>query len=331
MGYNSITIPNGFVSKKSYINWRGFVEVDNGFGAPGATFHRQMPPIGGKVHEIVQPHSKGGVVRLKIEMQYKLVKLVDAPMNQQIPKEVESGAFWFGCEWPYSYSQSQLAFGPAQKYTSPAGRGFKLLQGSCEEVQSKDQAGTAVLPYVCAAPQLALKSAPGEAPSGWSFQLPVVGGPSYTEPGGEATPDGGFRLGTFWIELAVRVPEPKVEIDLQPLQLMLVFENEAQADISAARFRELDAWINSVRKSNLFPVIQNRYLTIHIWGHASKPGTPLKNQDLSIQRRKNVQSRLEAMVGASVEIVPMTGEARTRRLWMSSRTSVTKSTWWTEM
>jgi len=84
-------------------------------------------------------------------MNYKLFKLVDAPMGVQIPQEVESDMFWFGCEWPYSYSKDQLVFGPAEKYTSPASRGFKLLQGSCDEVQSKDQAGT-VRPYAYAAP-----------------------------------------------------------------------------------------------------------------------------------------------------------------------------------
>jgi len=39
-------------------------------------------------------------------------------------------------------------------------------------------------------------------------------------------------------------------------------------------------------------------------GHANKTGTPFKNQDLSIQRRKNVQNRLEAMRDAAVEVVP---------------------------
>jgi hypothetical protein len=39
------------------------VEVDNGLGAQGATFHRQVPPLTGKMREVVQPHSKGGIGR----------------------------------------------------------------------------------------------------------------------------------------------------------------------------------------------------------------------------------------------------------------------------
>src|SRR3984957_7910619 len=82
-------------------------------------------------------------------------------MNQQFPEEAESDMFWFGCEWPYNYSKDQLVFGPFEKYTLPISRGFKLLQGSCEEVQSKDQVG-AVRPFAYAVPQLSLKSAPGD-------------------------------------------------------------------------------------------------------------------------------------------------------------------------
>src|ERR1700722_19491621 len=134
MTYNLITIPAGFSTQKSYIKWMATVEVDNGFGAPGATFHRQTPPLTGKVKEIVQPHSKGGVVKLNISVNYRLFKLVDGPMNQQFPEEVESDMFWFGCEWPYNYSKDQLVFAPFDKYTMPISRGFKLLQGSCEEV-----------------------------------------------------------------------------------------------------------------------------------------------------------------------------------------------------
>jgi hypothetical protein len=90
MTYNLITIPAGFSTQKSYIKWMATVEVDNGFGAPGATFHRQTPPLTGKVKEVVQPHSKGGVVKLNISVNYRLFKLVDGPMNQQFPEEVES-------------------------------------------------------------------------------------------------------------------------------------------------------------------------------------------------------------------------------------------------
>jgi hypothetical protein len=48
-------------TKKSYIKWLATVEVDNGFGAPGATFHRQTSPLTGKVKEGVQPHSKAAL------------------------------------------------------------------------------------------------------------------------------------------------------------------------------------------------------------------------------------------------------------------------------
>ena len=195
MSYHFITIPDGFDAKHSYIKWMVIVEVDNGLGAPGATFHRQVPPHAGNVREVVQPHSKGGIVKLNINMDYKLVKLEDIIGGAKLPKEVESGRFLFGCVWPYTYSRGQLAFGPAQKYT-PSGRGFKLLQGSCEEVQSKDQNGTGVRPYAYAAAQLSLKPAPGEPP-GWSFQLPFVGGPSYTPPGGRTDTRRRFPAGQF--------------------------------------------------------------------------------------------------------------------------------------
>ena len=62
MSYNLITIPDGFDTKKSYIKWMGTAEVDNGLGATGATFHRQVPPLTGKVKEVVQPHSNGDTV-----------------------------------------------------------------------------------------------------------------------------------------------------------------------------------------------------------------------------------------------------------------------------
>lgn len=126
--YHFLTIPDGFDSKNSYIKWMVIVEVDNGLGAPGSTFHRQVPPHTGKVREVAQPHFQGGIVKLNISMNYKLVKLADIG-GATLPKEVESGMFLFGCERPYSYSQGQLTFGPDQKYTSPSGRGFKLLQG----------------------------------------------------------------------------------------------------------------------------------------------------------------------------------------------------------
>jgi hypothetical protein len=106
------------------------------------------------------------------------------------------------------------------------------------------------------------------------------------------------------MELEIKASDSKIDIDLSPLQLTLVFEHENQADISAARFHELDAWIDAVKKSQLFPLIQRRYLKMHIRGHASKTGAPLANMDLSIRRRKNVQTRLEAMIDAPVDITP---------------------------
>jgi hypothetical protein len=144
MTYNLITIPAGFSTQKSYIKWMATVEVDNGFGAPGATFHRQTPPLTGKVKEVVQPHSKGGVVKLNISVNYRLFKLVDGPMNQQFPEEVESDMFWFGCEWPYNYSKDQLVFGPFEKYTMPLSRGLqtfaRLMRGGAVQGPSRRRA-----------------------------------------------------------------------------------------------------------------------------------------------------------------------------------------------
>jgi len=307
MSYNFIAIPDGFDSKNSYIKWMVIVEVDNGLGAPGATFHRQVPPHTGKVREVVQPHSKGGTVKLNFNMNYKLAKLEDI-LGVKAPKEVESGMFLFGCEWPYTYSQGQLVFGPAQKYTSPASRGFKLLQGSCEEAQSKDQAGSGVRPYAYAAAQLSLKSAPGEPPSGWSFQWPFVGGPSYTPPGGAPTPDGGFWLGNFWIELEVAVPTvtPIVQIKLKPLYFIQSFYTDSKNDDDIKKNEDLVAlmkWVSAVKASDLYPVIKNGYLPIHIEGHASKTGSDLVDFDLSQRRRENVQKRFKGMINANPVII----------------------------
>ena len=240
-------------------------------------------------------------------MNYKLFKLVQAALGVKIPEEVESDMFWFGCEWPYSYSKDQLVFGPAEKYTSPASRGFKLLQGSCDEVQSKDQAGT-VRPYAYAVPQLNLKSAPGEPPSGWTMQVPFVGGPSYTPPGGTPTPDGGFRLGSFWIELEVVVPTftPIVEIKLKPLYFTQSFYTDSKNDDDIRKNEDLVAlmkWVSAVKASDLYPVIKDGSLPIHIEGHASKTGSDLLDFDLSQRRRENVQRRFRGMIDANPVII----------------------------
>ena len=306
MTYNLITIPAGFSTKESYIKWMATVEVDNGFGAPGATFHRQTPPLTGKVKEGVQPHSKGGVVKLNINVNYRLFKPIDLPMNQQMPEEVESDMFWFGCEWPYNYSKDQLVFGPSEKYTMPVSRGFKLLQGLCDEVQSKDQVG-AVRPFAYAVPQLSLKSAPGEA-STVSFQLPIIGGPSYTPPGIPPTPDGGFRVGGVWIELDVVAPTftPIVEIKLKPLYFIQPFYTDSKNDDDIKKNEDLVAlmnWVSAVKASELYPVIKDGSLPIHIEGHASKTGNDLLDFDLSQKRRQNVQRRFQGMIDANPVII----------------------------
>src|ERR1700722_10618570 len=70
MTYNLITIPTGFSTQKSYIKWMAAVEVDNCLGPPGPPSPRHPPPLTGKVKEVVQPHSNGGVVKLNINVNY---------------------------------------------------------------------------------------------------------------------------------------------------------------------------------------------------------------------------------------------------------------------
>ena len=299
MSLNLIPIPSGFFKDKSYIKWLATMQVRNGGNSPDATFKSQFPLYNTKMHEVVQPHPNGGVVSLIVYISYSLWKSEEV-MGVTIPIEVESDTFSFACDWTYSYSKGQVIFGPAEKMTSPGLRSSKLLQGSCEDIQSKDQVGTDVRPFVYCTAQLGLKSQPGET-NGWTLQLPFVGGPAYTPPGGAPTPDGGFKLGAFTMELDVKVPEHK--IDLKTLQLTLVFEHERQPDISERRFGELKTWIDSLKHSNLFPVIKNRYLPIHIRGHSSKPGSPLSEDRRASLRRTNVQTLLLAHIEANAEIL----------------------------
>jgi len=98
-------------------------------------------------------------------------------------------------------------------------------------------------------------------------------------------------------------PDKTLNLDPKLLQLTLNFETENQPDISAARFDELKKWIDAIKKSSLYPLIQNG-LPLHIRGHASSTGTAFYDQDLSSKRSLNVQKRLERMIDGLPKIIP---------------------------
>ncbi len=312
----SIPIPDGFLedfrgTTYSFITWDGSAEVNNGNGASDGTFHRQkLLPTGGKLREAIRPHPKGGTLSITITMNYKLFRPGQGhsfQLSSILPELVEQSIFSFGCDWPYSFSKGKVIFGPYQQWTSPPSRGFKLLQASYQDIQSKDQAEGGVLPYVYASPQWTIKSLPGDA-STISFQAPIIGGPSYTPAPGPATPDGGSRSGGFWIELSVQSvekgPEPKIDLDPNLFQLTLFLEKENQADISDATFLKLRDWINAIKRSNLYLPLKKRFLPLHMRGHASGSGTALYDQDLSTTRRLKVQRRIESMIDGNIEVIP---------------------------
>jgi len=206
MGYRWIALPEGFDQRLSFIRWQGWVAINNSDGDPGGSFHQEELPTGGKLTEIVRAHPNGGTVQIMIHLNYRLVKVEEAP--GPLTTTMEQNTFQFGCEWPYDYSDERFSFGPAQKFTVPVARRFARLQGSCQDVQSRDAAGSAngngkgAHPFVCASAVLSMRSAPGES-NGWMY-LPAVGGPAESLAGESPTPEGGFRLGSFWIDLEIR-------------------------------------------------------------------------------------------------------------------------------
>lgn len=298
----SIPLPEGFYKNTSSIQWWASVSIENGKFASGSSHNAAMLPVDGKASLVLRAHPKGGIVRITIFIEYKLDKAKELG-PAVYPEPVEAGSFQFGCEWSYTYTNGQFAFGPAQKFALPPSQAFRLLQGTCDDIQSKDPGPGGANPFAYATAVLSLKSKPGEA-SSWSFQAPLVGGPSYTPPPESATPDGGFRLSSFQVELVVKAPDIDVNLDPSILQLMLVFENEKQPDISNARFLELRKWVETIKGSNLMPVIQKKTLHFYMQGHASRPGGDMDNFDLSDKRLQNVRKRFEGLMGMPVDIYP---------------------------
>jgi hypothetical protein len=328
MGWNYIPVPDGFwvytpgplpnpfgemyKEYSSYIRWQGVVSVFENSGPAGVTTHRQVPPLTGKVRDGVTRNAQGGTIRLEIDVDYKLTRM-RVVGQVPFPEVVETGFFWFACDWPYNFSQlDYLVFGPFQQILPP--RNANLLQGSFMDIQSKDQTQptpdpkqTGIRPFASAVPLLSLKSKPEER-QGWSIQAPVIGGPSYTPGGIGPTPDGNFRLASYTIELDVAVPTftPIVEIKLKPLYFIQPFYTDSKNDDDIKKNEDLVAlmkWVSAVKASDLYPVIKNGYLPIHIEGHASKTGSDLVDFDLSQKRRENVQKRFKGMINANPNII----------------------------
>jgi hypothetical protein len=329
MGWNYIPVPDGFFvytpgpnpylnpldkihrENSSYIKWQSIIWVYENSGPGGVTTHRQAPPTTGKVRDRVTRNADGGIIRIEIDVDYKLTRLLEGPIP--FPEVIEIGSFWCACDWPYSFSQQNyLVFGPHQSILPL--RNANLLQCLFVDVQEKDQIQptpdpkqTGLRPYAFAVPVLSLRSKPGEH-QGWSLQAPVVGGPSYTPPGLGPTPDGNFRLANYTIELDVAVPTftPIVEIKLKPLSFIQLFYTDNKNDDDIKKNDDIVAlmkWVSAIKTSELYPVIKNGYLPIHIEGHASKTGSDLVNFDLSQKRRENVQKRFKGMINANPVII----------------------------
>src|SRR5262249_45544819 len=82
------------------------------------------------------------------------------------------------------------------------------------------------------------------------------------------------------------------------------FEHEGQPDLDrnvapGNRIQDLQDWVDRLRKSapEMFDALSKRYFPIHLRGFASKTDNEARNFDLSDTRIRNVQKRLEGMLG----------------------------------
>jgi hypothetical protein len=260
-----------------------------------------LPPAGGKFKEVIRPSSRSGSIRISCYLQYKLVTF-DSKADLFPITVREEGAYSFGCEWPYSFEQGQLSFGPYQTFVQPRSKDGRILQGSCEQIQSKDQTGgTAAWVYTVL--QLNLQPIAGVS-SSWTLQAPIVGGPSYTDQS-QPTSGNNFALGGYWLECAV--PGPITITGLLdpalPLQVMLTFANEKDTDFVKNELGELFKWIDQIKDSNLLPVIQKRYLRMYLRSHASKTGDATMNRIYSDKRAARLKWYLDQEFGASIEVI----------------------------
>ncbi|MGA2118103.1 MAG: hypothetical protein ABSH56_25540 [Bryobacteraceae bacterium] len=313
-----LPVPKGFITRLpfpnvpelSWVKWDGLVVIDNGNGASDGQYtkHILLPGAANRLKETIQPHPKGGTITALINLDYKLTRLLEKGLVP-IPELVDQDRFSFGVKFPYTFRQGTFTFGPFSEYTVPLDRGLgSIVQGSWEYPQKPEgefHPGSGSRPYVGCTPLLTFKSAPGD-PSTVSYQLPAVGGPSYTPPGGDPTPDGSVRRGSLWLELDLQWPqasEPTIDLDPSNFQMTIFYDKPEQKEISNNDFIKLRNWVDAVKASNLYPVIKNRSLGIHIHGHASNSGPKGKEDiydlDLSSKRSTKIQDRIKRMIEAN--------------------------------
>jgi len=318
MPYTQIPVPDGFYGgtggfdftyqhRTSYIKWQGSLQVDNGRGAPDGKFYSQSLPLAFKERKVIQPHPAGGTVAITINVTYSLLRLKGAYVA-----DVEADMFLFGCAWPYTFSQDQLTFGPVIQYTSPEYRSGKILQGVFEQIQSKDQGAKGAVPWVYAVPKVYLKSTPDDH-QGWTLQLPVYGGPSYTPPGTPGTPEGDPLAGV-WLELEVRVPSVPVPKPIPPKPILLPDDMMAtlvgpyalnQQELRGKARETVDGWLNKLVSrpdcKDLYRAItmtkKDPTPILRVTGATDGTGSPDINDPLSALRAEGVKEALLGRLG----------------------------------
>jgi hypothetical protein len=311
MGF-TIDIPDDFDEDLSFIKWQGYLELTG--AADGKPGKRDLPLIT-KRSEDIKPSSGRNYVKVMFTVNYRLVttkQMFPGPKfgSGRMSHLEDEGMFSFGCQWDYSFAQGNLGFGPPVPFMNPPPGSSQLLLGRCEYLDKHDQTGSGPLPYVYALPELYLKSIPGRPPSNWSLDLAIDSfakdfGISIFDAGGSPTAEGNWGLGMLDIEFNVLpIPTPDPKIDPIPLGIVLFMEKESQPDISNAKFLEFQAWMKTVRESNLYPVLANGTLPFHMRGHASATGNEKDDMDLSITRRQNVERRLRAMLNGNPVVIP---------------------------
>jgi hypothetical protein len=88
-----------------------------------------------------------------------------------------------------------------------------------------------------------------------------------------------------------------------PVSKTLYFEHEGQPDLDRNvkpdnRLQSLQDWVDNLRSNKeFFEAVSKGYVVISLKGYASKTDTDIKDFDLSDVRVKNVQRRLERMLG----------------------------------
>jgi hypothetical protein len=99
-----------------------------------------------------------------------------------------------------------------------------------------------------------------------------------------------------------------------PLQRTLTYLHENGTVLPKDELTKLFDWIQQIKDSNLLPVIQNKYLPIHMQSHASKTGDPTSNMMLSLDRANKLKPILDGTFGTFQLIPDPRGDKNARPL-----------------